>query len=124
MQSFSEADLNPVKLQLYRDSAGDPRAKCDPPYELLGLFLESDVQSNIALCEEILAVLDRIARDEITRWQQTGNAHTLFLEKTKVRIEAEYDELAAPCRLTREQLRDAVTRWSAFLSSEHGNSAL
>jgi uncharacterized protein YacL (UPF0231 family) len=124
MQSFRGADLNSVELHFYRDSAGDPRARCRAPYELLGHFLESDVQSNIALCEEILAVLDRMGRDEITRWQQTGNAHTLFLGKKEARIEAEYDEMVAPCRLTLDQLRGAVTRWSAFLGAEHGSRTL
>lgn len=113
--------MNSVNLQFYRDSAGDPRARCNPPYELLGHFLESDVQSSIAFCEEILQILDQIDRSEITRWQQTGNAHTLFLEKKEVRIEAEYDELAEPCRLSLEALRDAVSRWMAFLANGREN---
>ena len=113
--------MKPVELQCYRDSAGDPRARCDPPYELLGHFLESDVQSSSAFCKEILEVLDRIERREIFRWQQTGNAHTLYVGAKKARIEAEYDDLAAPCQLTLEQLREAVTRWIAFLGAEGQN---
>ena len=113
--------MKAVELHFYRDSAGDPRARCNAPCELLGHFLESDVQSNLVFCEEILDILDRIGRNEITRWQQTGNAHTLFLGRKEARIEAEYDELVEPCRLTPEQLRDAVARWIAFLGGESVN---
>jgi uncharacterized protein YacL (UPF0231 family) len=108
--------LKPVELHFYRDSTGDPRARCNAPCELLGHFLESDVQSNIVFCEEILDVLDRIGRSEITRWQETGNAHTLLLGKKEARIEAEYDELVEPCRLPLDEFRNAVSSWMMFLA--------
>lgn len=103
---------------IYRNPAGDPRAKFDPPYELLGHFLESDIQGSIAICNEILGKVDEIVAGKIKEWQQTGNAHTVVLSRHGACIEAEFDNIRAPCRLTLERFQKAVSEWKSFLEKE------
>jgi uncharacterized protein YacL (UPF0231 family) len=102
-------------MHFYRDAAGDPRAVCAEARELLGRYLESDLQGSAGHAREILGVIDRVVAGETRSWQETGNAHTLILEPEGATIESEMEEEAAPCRIPLDELRDAVTGWLAFL---------
>ncbi len=103
---------------IYRNSVGDPRAEFEPPYELLGHFLESDIQGSIAICDEILGKLDEVVAGKIKEWQQTGNAHTVVLSQDGACIEAEFGNIQEPCRLTLERFKKAVSDWKLFLEKE------
>ena len=105
-----------MHLAFYRDQAGEPRASGAPPYELLGHFLESDMQANRTVCQDILRILDCVAAGELQGWQQTGNAHTLALAADGARITAEFDPTARPCHITLAEFRGVLERWCAFLA--------
>lgn len=105
-----------MHLSLYRDQAGDPRAHCPPPYTLLGHFLEGDVQSNIAFCDDLLQAITRVATGTLDVWQETGNAHTLILSADGARIAADWASATPPCQLSLAELRTALERWRAFLN--------
>ncbi len=102
----------------YRDSRGDPRAEFESPYELLGLFLESDIQGSASICDEILGKIDEIFAGKIKEWQQTGNAHTIILSRHDACIKAEFGNVQEPCRLTIERFKRAVSDWKSFLAQE------
>lgn len=104
--------------RFYRDDSGDPRAEFEHPYELLGHFLESDVQGSISLCDEILGRIDKIFAGETKKWQQTGNAHTIVLSRRGACIEAEFGNVQEPCRLTLEHFKKAVSGWKSFLEKK------
>ena len=76
--------------RFYRDESGDPRAEFEHPYELLGHFLESDIQGSISICEEILGKISEIFAGKTKEWQQTGNAHTIVLSQGGACVEAEF----------------------------------
>lgn len=103
-------------MHFYRDAAGDPRATSPAPRELLARFLESDVQGSAEHAREILGAIERVA-GEGGSWQETGNAHTLILSPEGALIESEFEEEgeAAPCRISLDELRAALTGWLAFL---------
>jgi uncharacterized protein YacL (UPF0231 family) len=106
-----------MALHLHRDSVGELRAQSSPPHELLGHFLEDDVQQSMSYCREILAAIDQVSSGEMHSWEQTGNAHTLTLYPDRAIIEAEFDDSAAPCHLSLSELRDAVRRWLEFIKA-------
>jgi len=104
-----------MTLHLYRDNDGEPRAQSSSPRELLGRFLESDVQESLHYCRELLAAIDRVEGGELRLWQQTGNAHTLTLHPDSAVIEAEFGDSATPCHLSLSELRDALQEWLNFI---------
>ncbi|HVR95179.1 MAG TPA: hypothetical protein VMW27_01095 [Thermoanaerobaculia bacterium] len=104
-----------MKLEIYRDEAGDPRARSER--SLLGSFLESDLQGNPEHGREILRAIDEVAAGGAEAWEETGNAHTLILSPDIAVIEAEFED-APPCLLSLDELRDAVSAWVAFLEAE------
>ena len=59
------------------DASGDPRSECESPYELLGHFLESDVQGSIPRCKEILHIIDEIfaGKTKTFIWKALNEQH-------------------------------------------------
>ena len=106
-----------MRVHCYWDREDDPRAQCDPPYELLAGFLESDIQGSAVVGREILQAIDRVMAGEQETWQDTGNAYTLTLSAQEASIEAEAAREAASCQVSLADLREAVAQWLAFIES-------
>ena len=102
-------------LRFHRDAAGDPRAQADQGHHLLAGWLESDVQDSTALGRKILAAIDKVAAGKLDDWERTGNSYTLTLSPDGADLEPELDE-AEPLHLSLRELRDAVSRWVAFVA--------
>jgi hypothetical protein len=110
-----------MKLDLYWDETGDPRARAAGKEATLARFLESDVQGSAATGREILAALRQVEAGELPVWEQTGNAFTLRLSPSGAEIQSALDEsdesgqageiAAIPLR----DLRRALRAWVGFL---------
>jgi uncharacterized protein YacL (UPF0231 family) len=107
-----------VKIDLYRDEQGLPRARSEAPDDLLARFLESDVQGSVITAFDILGMLDRVESGETDRWEGTGNAYTLTLTPGGAWIQDEQDELAddtEALHLPLSDLREALNAWIGLL---------
>jgi uncharacterized protein YacL (UPF0231 family) len=104
-----------MKLDLYRDSAGDPRARGKGHAQMVAGFLESDLQDSPEAAREVLRAVDDVESGRAKSWEHTGNAYTLTLSPEGAAIQEENAEDAKPHRLTLEALRQAVADWAAFL---------
>ncbi len=111
-----------MKLEIYRDEAGDPRVQSEEDGSLLARFLESDIQGNPEHGREILRAIEEVEAGETEAWEETGNAHTLILSSVGAVIEAEFEDAPA-CRLSLAELWEAVADWVAFLDAEEGERA-
>lgn len=106
-----------MSLELYRDEAGDPRARADRDREALAHFLESDVQGSTAAGREILEAIDAVAGGRLQEWTRTGNACTLVLSAEGAAIESDFDEESEAALVPLSDLREAITRWIEFLDT-------
>ena len=97
------------KLNFYRDDNGHPRAQGDD--ERLATFLETDCQSSIEVCEELLRQLD----SEHATSEFTGNAHHVAIARKTVTIEATADPDAPDRRLSRAEFQRAINNWLSFI---------
>jgi hypothetical protein len=104
-----------VKLDLYRDGQGHPRAQAEAPDDLLARFLESDVQGSVTSAFDYLETLDRVESGELHHWEGTGNAHTLTLTPDGALIEAEWEWEPRALQLSHAELREALNGWVALL---------
>jgi uncharacterized protein YacL (UPF0231 family) len=104
-----------MKLEHYRDAAGDPRAKGHD--RRLAGFLESDLQDSPAAAREILRAIDQVESGREPSWERTGNAYTLTLSPEGAMIQDENDESARPHALSLPELREAVAGWASFLEA-------
>jgi len=66
------------------DSGGFPRVKADVGLELVGDFLEMDVQSSVFAVDEYLAATEDVVAGRIPVWEGTGNAFTLSIRMAGV----------------------------------------
>ena len=102
-------------LELYRDEAGDPRARAGRGREALAEFLESDIQGSTASGREILEAIDAVAEGRLPEWTRTGNAYTLVLAPEGAAIESDFEDEGEVDFVPLAELREAVTRWIEFL---------
>ena len=108
-----------MRLEYYRDDLGDARVRAPRGRELLGRYLEGDLQSDALHAREIAHAVDRVAAGHLPSFTETGNAHTLTLSPAGAVIESELDERAA-CLLPLADLRAALGGWIAFLEKGSG----
>jgi uncharacterized protein YacL (UPF0231 family) len=104
-----------MKLEYYRDSAGDPRARGRGHARLAAGFLESDLQDSPAAAREVLRALDAAESGREPSWERTGNAYTLTLSPEGALIQDENAEDSKPHPLSLAALREAVASWLSFL---------
>jgi len=104
-----------MKLDLYRDEQGLPRARAEAPDDLLAGLLESDVQGSVVTAFDILGILDRVEAGETDRWEGTGNAHTLTITPGGALIQDELADDTEALHLPLADLREALNAWIGLL---------
>ncbi len=109
-----------MKLEYYRDSAGDPRARGKGHGRVVAGFLESDLQDSPAAAREVLRALDRVESGHAPSWERTGNAYTLTLAPEGATIQDEQAEDAEPQTVPLAALREALSGWVSFLEEGRG----
>jgi uncharacterized protein YacL (UPF0231 family) len=106
-----------MKLKLYRDAAGDARARGRGRGKVVAGFLESDLQDSPESAQEILRAIEDVESGRADSWERTGNAYTLTLSPQGATLQDEMDEDAEPYVLSFSEIREAVAGWISFLSS-------
>ena len=105
------------ELQISRDRQGVLRAYANAPFEVLGGYLEQDIQASVACAEEVLTICSFIVTVG-GKWTGTGNAHTVTISATGVRIENEFVEDASGiCEMSLDDFRAAVEAWLRAVSA-------
>jgi len=104
-----------MKLDYYRDAAGDPRARGRGHGRLAAGFLESDLQDSPAAAREVLRALDAVESGREPSWERTGNAYTLTLSPAGATIQDENAGDSKPRPFSLAALREAVAGWVSFL---------
>ena len=109
-----------MKLEFYRDSAGDRRARGRGHGRVVAGFLESDLQDSPAAAREVLRALDDVESGRQPSWERTGNAYTLTLSPKGATVQDENAEDSKPRPFSLKALREAVTGWLSFLEAQKG----
>jgi hypothetical protein len=104
-----------VKIRLFTDERGYPRVDAPSPCEVLGWFIEQDIQSDVNSAMELIEIIDRIQDGTNDYWKGTGNAHTLTLMPKGVHIQSEYAVPPAECEVTLQDLRQSLIDWVEFI---------
>ena len=99
-----------IRARLYVDERGSRRAELPPPYEAAAIYLTDDVQS----LDSVLELIDR-TREVISgarpSWAEGGNAFTVNITATRVRIECQFDDNTSAELSTGDYL-DLLQGWS------------
>jgi hypothetical protein len=104
-------------IRFFRNANGVADAEVPPPNEALGWYLEQDIQSDAGSAQELLDLIDEVASGRREGWSATGNAHTLTLSRDGAVIENEFTEPPVICRLSLDEMADALRRWMEFISA-------
>lgn len=105
-----------MPMKYYLDEHGIHRVRSVDGEELLGSFLEEDVQSSLDNCGIVLQSLSDVERGACQPFHSTGNAHDVFIQSDRVHIEHLWLlPPMQPLELTIGRFRQALLEWRAFL---------
>ncbi len=104
-----------VENEFYYDVDKYPRAKYSSPNETLGWYLEEDVQSSLATCDELHSICKEVSSDAKKRWEGIGNAYSILIECGNVTIKNEFDDDVKPCTVSIKEFQNAIKQWKELL---------
>ena len=105
----------PLVIRYHHDAHGYPRAVVEPPNELVGAYLEQDVQGDVQSGLELLAAIEDVSAGRLARWKGTGNADHLTLAEGIAVIENRGSDSAFPCRIGLQEFGEALAWWLSFV---------
>ena len=91
------------------------RANVSEPYQLVGQYLESDIQDCIEECDELLEICDKVEKGQLNSWGGCGNANEINIEQDNVTIEVMF--VGEKVTISLNDYRIAIETWKNFLSS-------
>jgi len=100
------------------DEHGIRRARVDSPYEMVGLFLEGDVQGSLYHCKLLLSIIEKVKSGMESEWSGTGNAYTITITRDKVVLEYEYSDPLETCEIPLFEFEKALKEWFQFIQSD------
>jgi uncharacterized protein YacL (UPF0231 family) len=102
-----------MRIRLFRDKEGYPRAERSKSCKVLALFLEAEIQQDQQWGQELIQIIDKVQNLKIDNWEETGNANTLLLTPEKAKIVNEFTN--DTCDLSLNDLRQAILDWLTFI---------
>jgi uncharacterized protein YacL (UPF0231 family) len=104
-----------MDIKIYKDRNGYPRVAAPESLEILGWFLEQDIQRCKYSCDEIIEIIDSVQQGKISYWKGTGNAHTFCITSELVTIYNEFSENSSPCSMDTREFKNAIILWGEFI---------
>jgi hypothetical protein len=111
-----------LDIRFLYDAGGWRRAQVAPPHQMVGDYLEADVQGCPETAIELLQAIDRVLAREALLWEGTGNAHYLRLAGDEAVIENIWLEDLPTCRIPLTDFRCAVSGWLEFIRKAGGRT--
>jgi hypothetical protein len=109
-------------LRFIRDANGYPRAEGEGAYQLLGTFLEQDVQGSLNGCNEYLGIISQIRSGLLPEWSGLGNAHNVSITESGVVIENEWAIPNSRSTVSLDEFENAIRQWAALISHRGGDA--
>lgn len=107
-----------MQMKFYRDINGSPRVNMKPPFDIIGRYLEHDVQSFPGWCRELIQIVEDVIIGTRNHWEGTGNAYTLILTPDKARVESEFAEPEEVCEISLKDFKQALVGWLNFIEAQ------
>lgn len=102
------------------DERARPRARAAAPHQLLHWYLEGDVQSNAAWCDQLRRIVSWLRADSSTlAWEGTGNAFTVMLSAGGARLQPAWFDDEPACELALDEFDEIIAGWARLLRG-HG----
>lgn len=105
-------------LKMYRDADEAPRAEADvanPHAGALAQFLESDVQDDPELCEDLIATIEELDLQD-DPLEIVGNSYALIFDGETVALDCVADDETDDIfTLSRDYVIEELKNWKEFL---------
>jgi hypothetical protein len=103
-------------IKCYIDEHASRRAEVNSPYEMVGWYLEQDIQGGVNSCRRLFGIIEKVKNGVESEYSGTGNAHTITITSDKVVIENEYSDPLETCEVPLIKFEKALKEWFQFIS--------
>lgn len=107
-----------MNVKFYKDQDGYPRVDYSKSSEILGCYLEQDIQRCVLSCDETIQVIGLAQKEKLDSWKGTGNAHTVTITLESVIIFNEFSDEAYPYLRITNDFKNAVISWRNFIEAD------
>ncbi len=105
-------------ITISRDEEGMLRAVGTGRNRLVATFFETDIQEDEEIARELLTEVQALRAGSKTRFEISGNGHSLVLTGKTATIESLFDDSAPARRLKLEQFHELLRRWLTALDGD------
>ena len=111
--------MNAVACKISTDSSGKIRPEFEKPYQVIGTFLDDDVQRCIDSCQFFL---NKLIEPFVSGHELTGNAHSVKLLGSHVQITNNYDDSLPSVDLTSQEFIEILLFWENAIIAWNSSS--
>ncbi len=102
-------------IKCYIDELGYLIARPESGRELLGMYLEQDIQGSTIVCDEFIKYCNKVINKEIPEWKIVGNAHRLTIYSENIIIKNLFCDSFEPLQLSHQEFLAALKEWKRCL---------
>ncbi|VTS06489.1 hypothetical protein [Tuwongella immobilis] len=107
-----------IQLNLSRGPYGIAVAEVPSEYQLLGEFLTSEASCTDSwVFSEFARLLREISSNALENDQMSGDAYTVFANRSSVTITFQYDDGPPPVTVSLSEMQDLLDRWNELLET-------
>lgn len=104
-----------ANIKFFVSEDGYCRAESLHPYEVIGTYLEEDIQRSPNGCSYVLDQIDQIRTGAELRIEGAGNAHSIDIEKLGVDISHLWTDEFQPVHLSLNEFEGIILQWCEFV---------
>lgn len=107
------------KIEFFRDDEGHARVRVQAKnrHRLLTVFLETDLQDDAAVVNELQRRIERVMREISASEEFIGNAHVVSLTRGMALLKSQFDAKTEPEKIPLSVFRDVVAEWFEFIET-------
>ncbi len=103
-------------IKFYRDEDGAPRAEAENPHlSALAQFLESDIQDDTEICEELVETVTELPGNSEEPLEVVGNSYSVTFDGETVTFDCLPCESDDIFTLPADTVRAELQRWLEFI---------
>ena len=104
-----------MQTHIYRNQQSQLKAMISEPYEMISVYLETELGESWFRCQKILSKLDAIRSGKLDYWKGTSCFYTISIIKEIVIIENEMQNESNDCRVPIRRFYAIINDWKTAI---------
>jgi uncharacterized protein YacL (UPF0231 family) len=103
-----------IKIKFYRDDkTGTINVKAEPPNEIIGEFITSEIANSISYCQQLIKIVDKVTTTKFSE-NIDANTFSLIITPDEIIIGNQFNDSLNPFKITAEGFRKILIDYRNF----------